>query len=252
MMGKKIVCAGRGGVGKTSFIAGISLALKKFQPLLIIDADPDESLASLLGPDLKFKTISEVLFNIKEGKVEDRVKGLSLPERIDYLLQQDSLYEGDFFDFLSLGVKWSEGCYCQPNNILKAVIQRIERNYNFILIDSPAGLEHINRRITSTIDYLFILLEPSKKSFDSVGRFSRLLEELKIRTSNIFIVANHRFPEEDLRLITDRTGIDLLGKLPYDKEVEKINLEGKPLSGLSDGSPFFNQIRNILKLVKVL
>lgn len=246
-MGKKIVCVGRGGVGKTSFIAGLSFLLKEKQPLLIIDADPDENLAYFFGIEDKLRTVSEILFNIKEGKIAEEVKSLTLFEKIDYLIQQDGLYEGDFFDFLSLGVKWTQGCYCQPNNILRGLILRLEKNYNLVLIDSPAGLEHINRRVTDNLDYLFILVDASQKSFDSIIRFRKLLEDLRIGFKNIFVVANFRYPEKEINLIKEKTGFDCLGKLPYDREVEEINLKGKSFFDLSNDSLFLQEVRKIIK-----
>lgn len=52
---KKIVTIGRGGTGKTSFVA---LMTKYFietaqSPLLLVDADPDQSLAEMIGVDPK-------------------------------------------------------------------------------------------------------------------------------------------------------------------------------------------------------
>jgi len=45
---KKIVAVGRGGVGKTSFIALLAKALREKQAsLLLIDADSDQNLAQL-------------------------------------------------------------------------------------------------------------------------------------------------------------------------------------------------------------
>lgn len=251
-MAKKIVCVGRGGVGKTSFIGGASLILRSYKPLLIIDADPDESLAQSLGIPKEAKAISDILFDIKEGVISDQAKSFTLPERIDYLIQQDALYEADYFDFLSVGVKWTQGCYCQPNNILKSILKRFEKNYNFILIDSPAGLEHINRRITSSVDYIFILVDPSRKSLDGIVRFNKLLKELKIEFGHMYVVANYRFSSKDLHLVKEKTGYEALGRLPYDKAIEEANLKGIQFNELDAGNQFLSQIKQILQKVGIL
>jgi len=248
---KKIISVGRGGVGKTTFIAGLSLLLKERGPLLIIDADPDENLSYFLGIEEDLKSISEILFNIKEAKIKKELERLPLAEKIDYLIQQEALYERDFFDFLSLGVKWTEGCYCQPNNILKGIIKRLEKNYNFVLIDSPAGLEHINRRITTELDYIFVLLDPSQKSLDSVERFKRLLKDLRIKFKEIFLIGNFRYPESKLHLIQEKTGSSYLAKLPYDKKVEELSLKGEPFTKLSPNSLFLKEIEKIIKEVRL-
>ncbi|MGB2856995.1 MAG: ArsA-related P-loop ATPase, partial [Dehalococcoidia bacterium] len=50
-MGKRIVSTGRGGTGKTTFTALATRYLAG--PLLLIDIDPDQSLADMLGIDLE-------------------------------------------------------------------------------------------------------------------------------------------------------------------------------------------------------
>jgi len=71
---KKLVTIGRGGTGKTSFVA---LQAKYFiekgsTPMLLVDADPDQNLGEMVGIDLKEEgkmTISELLMEafLKEG-----------------------------------------------------------------------------------------------------------------------------------------------------------------------------------------
>ena len=98
---KKIVAVGRGGVGKSSFIALLAkyLKTKPKSLILFIDADPDESLADLLGLDLeelKIKTISDLLFDVRQGNIEEKFKSFSLSQRIEYLINQRALYEAFF------------------------------------------------------------------------------------------------------------------------------------------------------------
>ncbi|MCX6354318.1 MAG: AAA family ATPase [Candidatus Aureabacteria bacterium] len=247
---KKIVSIGRGGVGKSCFIAGMARLLLDQGPLLLIDADPDQNLAEMLGLNLEsdgVKTISEILFDIKGGKIEEKLSSSSLAHKIDYLLSQHGLYEGKNFDFLSLGTKWSEGCYCQPNNILKALIARLEQGYRYILIDSPAGLEHLNRRITATVDDIFAVVGPSKKSLDSARRAKRIVDELSIGYRNFYLVAGYNFPRELLATLTDDRAFRYAGALDYDEEVARLGLAGCSLLTLGDDSPFLKSIRQLLR-----
>jgi len=97
----KIVATGRGGVGKTSFTALLCRYFKeKSPPVLVIDADPDQNLAEMVGLDSKkIKTVSDVLFDIKVGNIEEKLKSSLLAEKIDYLINQNVLYESNNFDF---------------------------------------------------------------------------------------------------------------------------------------------------------
>ncbi|GAG74664.1 unnamed protein product, partial [marine sediment metagenome] len=69
---RTIVSTGRGGTGKTTFIALLTKYWIKKKSLLLVDTDPDENLAEMVGIDLQkegIKTISDILFDIQKGKV---------------------------------------------------------------------------------------------------------------------------------------------------------------------------------------
>lgn len=247
---KKIVAIGRGGVGKTSFIVLLARYLKsaKNRSLLLIDADPDQSLADLAGVNLEsegIKTISDLLFDVRYGNISERLNSFSLAQKLEYLLNQKALYEGEGFDLLTVGTKWTEGCYCQPNNILKGLISALEKNYDYILIDSPAGLEHLNRRITSSVDDIFALLDPAQKAFRNLDSAYRIISEIKIKFINFYVVGNFRFCAELADLAGRRNEFRYLGELDYDQNVEKFNLFGKSLFQLAEDSPAFCSIKNI-------
>ncbi len=247
---KKIVSVGRGGVGKTTFIALLAKYLRNSKPLLLVDADPDQNLAEMLGLDLekeKIKTISQILFEVhKEALVK---AGGTFPflDRVEYAFQGEGLYEGKGFDLFSLGTKWTQGCYCQPNNILKDIISRLEKNYLYTLIDSPAGLEHLNRRISSRVDDVFAVIDPSQKAFDNLRKSSKIMKETGISYNNLYVVSNYRFPQDLENLVEERTGLPYLGKIDYDERVEKDNLLGKSLLEIPETSPAFLSLKNILK-----
>ena len=78
----------------------------------------------------------------------------------------------------------------------KGLIAALEKNYDYILIDSPAGLEHINRRITSCVDDIFEILDPTKKAFEHLDRAYKIVSQIKIKFNNFWLLGNFRFSDE--------------------------------------------------------
>ncbi len=246
-----LVTIGRGGTGKTSFVALMAKYFIEIEetPFLLVDADPDHNLGEMVGVDLKeaeIKTISELLVEtfLEEGGT---TVGVPPTERIENKIWTHGLFEGKHFDFVALGTKWVEGCYCLPNAALKGALESLAKNYRYVLIDSPAGLEHLNRRITSKVDDIFDVLDPSKKSFDHVERAYRIAKEVKIDFNNFYLVGGFRFPE-DLKNKADRPfKSELLGRIAYDKRVEDLVLAGESLLDLPSDSLAYASVRKILE-----
>ena len=250
---KKIVSMGRGGTGKTSFVA---LMTKYFieigeEPLLLVDVDPDQNLGEMVGVDLREEgkeTISELLIEtfLEEGGT---TVGIPPSERIESKVWARGLYEGTFFDLIAVGTKFLEGCYCLPDAALKRALEGLTKTYKYVLIDSPAGLEHLNRRIASQVDDIFDIIDPSQKSFSHVERAYKVAKEVGIDFKNFYVVAGYRVPEELEAEVEKRIKLRYLGKIAYDKEVENYALSGKSLLEIPSSSPAYNSVKELMKKV---
>ncbi len=248
---KMLVTIGRGGTGKTSFVA---LMAKYFievgdTPLLLVDADPDQNLGEMVGVDLKDegkKTISELLVEtfLEEGGT---TVGVPPTERIENKVWSYGMYEGDCFDFIALGTKWVEGCYCMPNAALKGALESLTKNYKYVLIDSPAGLEHLNRRITSKVDDIFAVLDPSQKSFKHIDRAHRIAKEVKIDFKNFYVVGGFRFPEGLEKRVGKPLQFKFLGNIARDENVEEYVLSGKSLLNLPSKTQAYVSVKKIME-----
>jgi CO dehydrogenase maturation factor len=247
---KKLVTIGRGGTGKTSFVALKTKYLIEIgaTPLLLVDADPDQNLGEMVGVDLKAEgkqTISELLMETFLGQGGTTV-GVAPTERIENKIWAHGMHEGDFFDFIALGTKWVEGCYCLPNAALKGALESVTKNYKYILIDSPAGLEHLNRRITSKVDDIFDVMDPSKKSFEHVDRALRIAKEVRIDFTNFYVIGGFRFPEGLEDLAENTLKLEYLGRIASDQKVEEFVLTGKSLLELPSDSPAYVSVKRIM------
>jgi len=248
---KIIVTIGRGGTGKSSFVA---LVAKNFveaghAPLLLVDADPDQNLAEMVGIDLREagkKTISELLVNTFIEKGGTTV-GIPPTERIESKIWSSGLFESPNFDFLAVGTKWVEGCYCMPNSALKGALASLTKTYKYVLIDSPAGLEHLNRRITSKVDDILDILDHSKKSLDHVKRAYRIAKEVDMSFENFYLVGGYRFPANLGSKAETELKFKYLGKILTDEQLDDYVLNGKSLLDLPSDNPAYLSVKKIMK-----
>jgi CO dehydrogenase maturation factor len=248
---KILIVVGRGGTGKTSFSALTTKYLIEigYTPLLLIDADPDQNFGELVGIDFSQegkKTLSEL---VSETFVQGggTLTGIPPSERMESKIWENGLLEKEDFDLMTIGEKWVEGCYCLPNAALKSALGSLTKTYRAIIIDSPAGLEHLNRRITSRVDDIFDLIDPSKKSFNHVKRAYRIIKEVEIDFENFYVVGGYRFPESLEAEVEKRTGLEYLGKIRYDKKVEEDVLKGESLLRLPSSSIAYKSVKEILR-----
>jgi CO dehydrogenase maturation factor len=253
---KTLVTIGRGGTGKSSFTA---LMAKCFieagcSPLLLVDADPDQNLAEMLGVDLKEAgkaTMADLIVDTFIEKGGTTV-GVSPTDRIESRLLSNGLYEGENFDFMSVGTKWVEGCYCMPNSALKAALEHLTKNYQYVLIDSPAGLEHLNRRIASKVDDIFEMLDHSKKSVDHAKRAYRIAKEVDMSFGNFYLVGGYRFPAELASKAAEELKFPYVGKIVADETVDEFVLDGKSLLDLPSDNAAYVSVKDILRKVGYL
>ena len=247
---KILVTIGRGGTGKSSFTALMAKCLieKGHAPLLLVDADPDQNLAEMLGVDLKEagkSTIAELIVSTFIEKGGTTV-GVPPTERIETRIWEKGLYESKSFDFMAVGTKWVEGCYCMPNSALKGALESLTKNYKYILIDSPAGLENLNRRITSNVNDVFDILDHSKKSQDHVRRAYKIAKEVDMQFENFYLIGGYRFPAELGKQAEAELKFKYLGKIEADEQLDDYVLNGKSILDLPNDNKAYLSVQNIL------
>ncbi|MEM2351511.1 MAG: cobalamin biosynthesis protein, partial [Thermoproteota archaeon] len=120
------------------------------------------------------------------------------------------------------------------------------KNYKYIVIDTPAGLEHLNRRITTRVNDIFDLIDPSTKSFEHVARAYRIAREVNIKFDNFYVVGGFRFSKNLGGRVEQELGLKFLGKIAFDKNVEDFVLSGKSLLKIPENSPAYRSVKEIL------
>jgi CO dehydrogenase maturation factor len=216
--------SGKGGTGKTVFSALIVRELVKRGVVLAIDADPDSNLPDVLGAEVEGTVgdIREELLQKKYTLSPEYTKDVWLEGKTYEILS-----ENEGFDILVMGRPEGPECYCMVNNLLRRIIDVLSRNYDYTVIDSEAGLEHISRRTTIGVQDMIVVADGSQQSFDTAERIKKLAEELHARFDHLYLVLN-RTTTPDVKK-AEMTGLHFLGCIPYDPDIEKACYDGVPL-----------------------
>jgi CO dehydrogenase maturation factor len=230
-MGYTIAVAGKGGVGKTTLAALTVRSIKerKLGSVLAVDADPNSNLAEALGIEAG-RSIGQFLDEVA-GHPERIPSGMSKDRFIEYEVQT-LIQEGDGFDVITMGRPEGPGCYCYVNNVLRGVMSKLIKEYDYIVIDNEAGLEHLSRRTTRAADTLLVVSDATVVALKAARRINELASELGIQTKKRFLLVNRNnaaIPRERIGPL----GLEYLGDIPTDEELFKISVNGSSLWGLS-------------------
>jgi len=225
---------------------------------LVIDADPDANIGDLIGKELHF---SETL----GGRMREFRKKLQRNE-LPPLMNKKQVIEGEVFsaliekeefDFMEMGRTEGEGCYCFINDVLKHAIDVISENYEYTLVDTPAGLEHFARKTGRDVSDLIVVVDPSYMAIHTLSRIIEITEEVALTFEKIWIVGN-RYSETTKEILIDKIEsikrklvngkvIEFLGFLPEDEEIQRFNLTRKSILKLSPENPAYNAAKEFFR-----
>ncbi len=240
-MGSVIVIAGKGGTGKTTLASLLVRALKenKRGSILAVDADPNSNLAEALGIKVS-ETIADIIDDVKD-KPQEIPQGISKDRFIEYRIQT-SIAEGEGFDLLTMGRPEGPGCYCYVNNVLRDNLGRLIKEYDLIVIDNAAGLEHLSRRLTSSADFFLIVSDATWAGLRAAARIHQLRQEMKIKIKKEFLIVNRAKNKDVNQKKIEDLGLNYLGSIPEDEQISDSSLNGSSLLDLEVDSLAFKSI----------
>lgn len=249
-MSKLIAVAGKGGTGKTTFTALLirELVNNKKGSVLAVDADPNANLNEAMGLNVE-NTISEAVDAVKQMNAVPA--GMTKEQFIEWKLSQ-SMVETQHVDLLVMGVPHGQGCYCYPNDLLRKHMATLRDNYDYVITDNEAGLEHLSRQVVQDIDYLFVISDASARGIRSAGRVKEIVGGLPTKVHNIFLVVTKAMDGiAELQDEIKATGLELIGIIPYDPQVAEYDLKSKALFDLPDDAKSVQAVREIIKKAEV-
>lgn len=247
-MGISIAVVGKGGTGKTSISSLLIQQLSQKGAVLAIDADPASNLDMALGITVE-STVGRVREDMaKEVKAGKFSPSISKPDYLQLKIQE-SLVETPKFDLLAMGRPEGPGCYCAANNMLRAAIDRISANYQYVVVDCEAGMEHVSRQTTRDIDILLIVSDPSLRGVTTAARMKELIKELRTHVGKVALVVNRVKGElsPELASAIKEAGLDLIVTIPDDPAISALDAAGKPVVELPDDSPLKQAVKEIVR-----
>ncbi len=216
------VTSGKGGVGKTSVAVNLALKLKEYDnKVLLIDTDINLANADIvMGISPQFSLADAV---IKDYNIKDVI--VTGPRELHFLPGGSG--------FLEL-LKYPSSKRAK----LIRQLEELEQNYDFLVLDTPAGL---NKQIIDFLTFatqIIILATPEPTSIADAYAMVKVLT-LQKKNLPMQIILNQVGSEEQAKdiyrkftMVTDRflnTKIRYLGHIISDRNVSKAVLKQRPL-----------------------
>jgi len=236
-MGAKVVTvtSGKGGVGKTTTIANLGVALARLnQKVVMIDAD-----IGLRNLDVVMGLENRIVYDLVDI-VEGRCK-----------LRQAMIKHKQFEElYLIPAAQTRDKTAVSPADMIQ-LTEQLRTEFDFIMIDSPAGIERGFRNAIAPADEVLIVTNPEVSAVRDADRIIGLLEAenkgpgqlILNRVKQDMVRKGEMLSAED---VTDILAIRLIGIVPDDDNVVPASNSGVPVT-LNENSRAGLAFRNIAR-----
>ncbi len=248
-MPKQIAVAGKGGTGKTTLASLLVRYLAEEKPdkdILAVDADANANFNEALGLEVK-GCISDILEDTKDFRKVPQ--GMTKEMYVEMQLHH-SMTETEKYDLVVMGNPHGPGCYCYPSDLLRKHLENLRDNYDYLVVDNEAGLEHLSRKILPGVDVLLVTSDATARGVRSAGRVYEIVKSVNLDVKEIYLIITKAQKEEDVENLKEeieKTGLTLGGQIPLDNQVAEFDLKGTPLIQLPDDSPAYQSVKRLAK-----
>ena len=251
----KLAISGKGGVGKSTLAAALSLLMvKEGKRVLAVDADPDANLASALGMSRQAQDsiipIAKQIDLIEQrtgAKVKQYGQMFKLnPEVSDIADKYATLHKGVALIVLGAVENGGGGCACPESILLKALVtDLVLRKNDALVMDMEAGIEHLGRATAKGVDAMIIVVEPGQRSIDCAKRVIKMASQIGIK--RLCFVANKVTSAADEKFIEDALeGYELTGSIKYSESIRVADMQGASVLDCGD-QEVLGSFKDILK-----
>lgn len=226
IMSYSIALAGKGGTGKTTMAGFLIkyLVEKGKRPVLAVDADANANLNEVLGLQVE-ETLGNAREQMKKGVAAGMTKDIFIEMKL-----QEAVIEASGFDLIVMGRPEGAGCYCAANTLLTVYLDKLMGNYNYLVMDNEAGMEHISRLTTNNIDILLVVSDPTRRGIQAAARIVELTDELGLNIGRKLLVVNQarEGQEKGIEEAVKEYELVLVGAVPEDSDLQQFDLTGRP------------------------
>ena len=232
-----VITSGKGGVGKTTSTANIGTGLAKLgKSVVMIDTD-----IGLRNLDVVMGLENRIVYNLV-----DVVEGNC---RMKQALIKDKRYSNLY---LLPSAQTRDKTAVNPEQ-MKKLIDELRPEFDYILLDCPAGIEQGFKNAIAAADRALIVTTPEVSAIRDADRIIGLLEANDIHKINLIVNRLRmdivkRGDMMSIEDVIDILAIDLIGAVPDDEHIVIATNQGEPLAGDSSlaGTAYMNICKRIL------
>ncbi|MDD1669279.1 MAG: P-loop NTPase [Methanomicrobiales archaeon] len=256
----KIAVTGKGGVGKTTIAAGLARAFaSRGYRVIALDMDPSPNLASSLScspGDVSAITplveMEDLILDRTGAPPEGGGLVFRINPKVDDIIGRFGIPCRDGVRLLVLGSirRGGGGCFCPANALARRLVDHLSGAADILIMDMEAGVEHLGRGTTQTVEALLVVTEPTVKSVDAAGQIARLARDLGI--TRIFGVVNKVRGGEGEAFLSrlSLAGVEPLGTIPFESAVQKAEEQGVPVYDLSGSAGIRARIADLADAIR--
>lgn len=226
------ISSGKGGVGKTTIVANLALALKKLgKKVAIIDCNlSTPHLSYYLGVNDYKMTINDVM--------RDKVK------------VKDAVYNYEGVKFLPASLNLKDLVGIDLKRFRKIVLAMAGPKTDFVLLDSAPGLGREAVCVLNAADEILFVTTPFIPMVNDVVRCIDVLKQLGRKKVGVILnMSTGKKHELYGRTIESVVGVPLVGEIPFDKNMSYSLVMGTPMithNSLSDSSISYMRLASTL------
>lgn len=233
-----VVTSGKGGVGKTTTVANIGTALAMCgNKVALVDAD-----IGLRNLDVVMGLENRIVYDLV-----DVVEGFC---KVKHALIKDKRVEGLY---LLPAAQTRDKSAVNPAQ-MKEVCDQLKEDFDFVLVDCPAGIEQGFRNAIAGADKAIVVTTPEVSAVRDADRIIGLLQPTDLYPP--YLVINRYKPQMarrgdmlDISDVQTTLALDVLGVVPDDEAIVVTTNKGEPAvfkNNSKAGQAFRNIARRIL------